>query len=329
MAYPGTLTDADAALITRTSEEWMTAARSTGRCDRPAAEDAVAASYAEAGLVPPRTVVWMDSPLGGALAAHAIRHGVPVGGLRRLVVGALPDALLDRVERRLVQQIPDRPDEPRDATDPDSTIDLAELTSQMFRAFYGLDRAREPLWGPLSEHLQSRLEAGLGGPLHDPFGVVEADEYLGVELWSEVLQRLGPLERQLADALGARVAGHLRGHLQRRLPDSVRRRLRAEVRDSWGVPPDPDAVMFRHRFGGWLDPWSGAYSFAAFSCALQIAGLEPSPRLDTLAAALRAVGWWWPMEDAVVLTDRPTELSFDRAGGLLLVEYADGYRVAV
>ena len=44
---------------------------------------------------------------------------------------------------------------------------------------------------------------------------------------------------------------------------------------------------------------------------------------------MRAVGWWWPMEEAVVLTDRPTELRFDRSHRLLLAAYADGYRVAV
>lgn len=329
MAYIGTLADADAALIARKSEEWMTTARSTERCDRPAAVAAVAAAYTTAGLAPPRTVVWMDSPFGGMLAAYAIRHGVPVGDLRQLVVGALPDAVLDRVESRLLQQIPDRPDEPHGATGPDDMLDLAELKAQMFRAFYGLGGSGEPLWGPLTGQLESRLEARLGGPLSDPFGTVEPDEYLGVELWSELLKRLRPLEEQLRDALGAPVARQLRGQLQRPLPDSVRRQLRAEVRDSWGVPPDPDAVMFRNRFGGWLDPWSNAYFLAAFSCALPIAGLDPSPRLDTLIAAMRAVGWWWPMEEAVVLTDRPTELRFDRSHRLLLAAYADGYRVAV
>jgi hypothetical protein len=44
-----------------------------------------------------------------------------------------------------------------------------------------------------------------------------------------------------------------------------------------------------------------------------------TPRLDAVCAACREVDSWWPMNEAVVLTDRPTVISGPA------VAYADGY----
>ncbi|MFC5996911.1 DUF6745 domain-containing protein [Pseudonocardia hispaniensis] len=82
--------------------------------------------------------------------------------------------------------------------------------------------------------------------------------------------------------------------------------------------------------GGHLCPWRDAYWLAYHQVARPIAGLPPSPQLDALAAATRAVGWWWPMRDVAVLTDRPTQLHRDEQGRLHreggpAVAYADGW----
>lgn len=74
MGHEELVTDAVRARAAAESAAWLRAGRSTGRCDRPAAEAAVAAVYRAHGLAVPRTVVWMDSPLGGALASWVLRH---------------------------------------------------------------------------------------------------------------------------------------------------------------------------------------------------------------------------------------------------------------
>jgi hypothetical protein len=287
MTYTGSLTTEQADLVDSVREAWMRTGESTERCDRPAAEAAVAAAYRAAGLAPPETVVWTDSPLAGARAVRELR------------------------------QLPQD----------DDAIDLADLTSQVSEAFYRQQPPKEPLWGPLWRQLQGELEHQLGGPLTDPFGILDWDEGVGVELWTELRDRLKPLEEHLGGTLGSAVAGALRRQLQRPLPEEVRARLRVEVDDVWGVPPDPDAVRFWNRYGGQLDPWGDAYFLAVFGCALPIAGLAASPALDALVAAMRQVGWWWPMAEAVVLTDRPTQLRRHESGGLELLAYADGFRV--
>ena len=64
---------------------WTGNALSTERCDRPAAEAAVADAYRAAGLDTPGVVVWADSPLGGLIAAGQL--GGQLGGQLRDQLG--------------------------------------------------------------------------------------------------------------------------------------------------------------------------------------------------------------------------------------------------
>ena len=88
----------------------------------------------------------------------------------------------------------------------------------------------------------------------------------------------------------------------------------------------PDAIGGRISVddGAWeeLSLWRDCAWLASMTCALSLAGLANSPRLDAVCAACREVDWWWPLNDAVVLTDRPTVI-----GGPALA-YADGYLAA-
>jgi len=322
MSYTFGLTEENEAMLAAVRDAWLAGAASTERCDRPAAEASVAAAYTSAGLAPPRTVVWMDSPLGGALAAYGLRHGISAAALRRLVVGDIAEPVLDRVEAQLRAQLPDGSDDLPD----DGRDDRDAVRSGMFDAFYGTGAHAEPLCGPLLTALRLELEGHLGGPLTDPFGAIDGEGYDAVELWDVVRSRMRPLEDRLGDGPGRSVAGRLFRDLQPRLPEDLRRRLRAEVQDVSGFPPDPDGVRFWHAFGGQLDPWGNAAGLAMVTAALPMAGLAPSPRLDALVAAVRSLGWWWPRSTAVVLTDRPTELRLKRSGTPRVMAYADGYR---
>ena len=101
MGYDGTLTDEHLALIAAQRDRWMTEGLSTRRADRPAAEAAVARAYVAAGLTPPESFIWADSPASGVVARAVLRGqlGGQLGGqlwdqLRRL----LGDQLWDRLD---------------------------------------------------------------------------------------------------------------------------------------------------------------------------------------------------------------------------------------
>ena len=97
MGYDGTLTDEHLALIAAQRDRWMTEGLSTRRADRPAAEAAVARAYVAAGLTPPESFIWADSPASGVVA-RAVLRGQLGGQLRGQLRGQLVGQLGDRLD---------------------------------------------------------------------------------------------------------------------------------------------------------------------------------------------------------------------------------------
>ena len=63
------LTDAQIARLPAIRAEWLSIGLSTAPGDRPRAEAGVAKAYAAAGLPPPKLIIWLDSPMQGAMGA--------------------------------------------------------------------------------------------------------------------------------------------------------------------------------------------------------------------------------------------------------------------
>ena len=109
-------------------------------------------------------------------------------------------------------------------------------------------------------------------------------------------------------------------------PDQVRDQVRSQVRDQvWAQVGAQvraqvrDAVWGQHEAGylGWCD-------------AMQLIGVN----LDVagLSTVARNAGWWWPMRDTVILTDRPDTLHRDPQGRLHCetgpaLRYRDGWAI--
>ena len=99
--YAGTLTEADLARIHAVRDESMRVGLSTDRCDRPKAEAAVRAAYVAAGLPEPELAIWMDSPLGGAVACSALKGGQLWDQLGDQLRGQLGDQLRGQLRGQL------------------------------------------------------------------------------------------------------------------------------------------------------------------------------------------------------------------------------------
>ena len=111
---------------------------------------------------------------------------------------------------------------------------------------------------------------------------------------------------QVWDQVGAQVRAQVR--------DQVRGQVRGQVWDQVR-----DAVWGQHEAGylGWCD-------------AMQLIGVN----LDVagLSTVARNAGWWWPMRDTVILTDRPDTLHRDPQGRLHCetgpaLRYRDGWAI--
>lgn len=72
------LTDAQTARIPAFRDAWMRAGLSTEPADRPRAEAGVRLAYEAAGLQPPGRIIWLDSPMAGALGAALLAGAAKV-----------------------------------------------------------------------------------------------------------------------------------------------------------------------------------------------------------------------------------------------------------
>ena len=169
------------------------------------------------------------------------------------------------------------------------------------------------------------MDSPLGGMLATAFVRELKSDQLGDQLWGQLRGQLrsqlwGQLDGPLRSQLWGQLGGHLRSHLRSQLwlGGHLRSHLRSQLGDQLG-----------DQLGQEISPWWDCYWLACMTCALPLAGLDNSDRLDALADACRLTGWWWPMRGAAVLTDRPTTLRVDQLRRLHCEDgpalaYADG-----
>src|ERR1019366_2626096 len=72
--------------------------------------------------------------------------------------------------------------------------------------------------------------------------------------------------------------------------------------------------------------WLSYYKF------FEICGLEAPKKLNGLMKIAKSAGWWWPFENAVILTERPCELNRDEDNRLhsetgMAIRYPDGWGI--
>ncbi|MFB4315212.1 DUF6745 domain-containing protein [Actinomadura sp. 21ATH] len=93
------------ALLPRVRDEWTGHGLAVGPADRPAAEAGVQDAYLGAGRRPPEHVIWLGSPMAGAIAADIRAGRLPL--ITRRAWLALPEAageaIVDRVPREPVE----------------------------------------------------------------------------------------------------------------------------------------------------------------------------------------------------------------------------------
>ncbi|MGW1269285.1 DUF6745 domain-containing protein [Streptomyces sp. NPDC002491] len=305
MGYEELVTGAVAERVAAESDRLLRAALSTERCDRAAAEAAVAEAYRAHGMAVPRTAVWMESPLGGALASWVVRHGREdrLDGtlLGDAVAGppiSAPPEFARRADALLRRQAPAAGKERRAVGH--AFVDFADA--------------------------QARLVDALGFPMYDQLDFYwDQDVHGAYELEQEMTKRFGSSPHPPLTRFALAVHHDLLGRVRGPVPERI---VRPEQDGDVITPPPPpsrEEIYFYEEFGGGLDCWGSAWELIRWRCMLAAAGLPASPALETAQEVLYRVGRWWPLEDVVVLCERPVELRFEDT---LLIGYADGYRVA-
>jgi hypothetical protein len=185
---------------------------------------------------------------------------------------------------------------------------------------------RASLWEILGDSLEVSLEESLGNSLGESLRDSLRDSLgrsLGESLWGSLGEGLGnSLSESLWEILG--------DSLRESLGDSLGDVLQDRLRDST-IPYVPTSMW------GQMDAyWVAFYKF----CAEVGVTYQPEAerRLELWAEISRSAGWWWPFENAVVISERPSDIhmepSRNRADRLVLhslespaVTFRDGWAV--
>nr|WSZ19526.1 hypothetical protein OH837_42580 [Streptomyces canus] len=226
----------------------------------------MADAYRAAGLEPPMLVIWLDSPLAGAVAARMLAGGQPP-----LHVEA---EVQDRVHDHIETQVRDR-------------MQAGVSTG-----------ARDQTWAPVQDLMGEQVRDQVWGRIRD-----QAEGRIGAHDENQVWT-------------------HIWDHVQsQELWSQVRDPVRAQVREQIG-PDVPRSIPGQH----------GAEILAGWDYLRTCWSIDEADRLSGIMRVARSAGRWWPFENAVVLTERPTVLHRDDQGRLHCeagpaVAYPDGFAV--
>ena len=186
------------------------------------------------------------------------------------------------------------------STEPADRPAAEEGARQAYRRA-GLEPPRVVVWldSPLAGRIgAAMLSGGKEGQVRD-------------QVWDQVRDQV---RGQVRDQVGDQVWGQVGDQVWGQVWGQVRGQVGGQVRDQvW------DAVWGQHDAGflGWCD-------------AMQRIGVNLD--ITGLSTVARNASWWWPLRDAVILTDRPDTLHRDTQGRLHCttgpaLRYRDGWAI--
>jgi hypothetical protein len=294
------LTPEQEALLARVRDEWLRIGLATGPADQPAAEEGVRQAYQAAGLPSPARMVWVDSPLAGAIAISML--------CALDLSDHVPDlywrAVRERLRRDLEASVWVQP-----------SLGLSPA---------GQGRAADRFGTPIGRGVQWRVvepvRCAVLSEVHDRLGRSAS----------------ASLRRVVEGPVATRVSGQLTGQLL----DLVRQTMEPVEPVLWPFLVDPqgfdgdvdDDGLDDDRDWALPDPLRGARGqhdadWLARAAGLRaiVPGVLDHRGLDALMLVARSAGWWWPFEHLAILTERPTAVRQDAQGRL---HHADGPAIA-
>jgi hypothetical protein len=278
--------------------EWRTATEATRPADRERAEAAVSAIYFERGVRPPR-FLWVGSPATGAVVAQLSGPGLHSGLIGDPGLGtAWRRQAAARLDRRLGGS--------RDGGRPD----LAAAGRRI-----GLGRGADA-GRLLSTMISDALHVS---PLHEEWRESAWNHYSEVAIPREEREGDGIVDRAAIVAVLSETVANLIG-------------ARLDRADEVGY----GAVLQRMQPGQFdIELPAAAALFEVFDEAPWWKDAARGHRAAALARRLelvRSSGPWWARPNVAIMSERPSRMSFDRAGRVHsgsgpAIAYRDGFEV--
>jgi hypothetical protein len=287
-----TLTAEQTAALATVREEWLAHGLATGPADRVEAEAGVADAYRAAGLEPPSIMIWLDSPMAGAIAAGAIAAGILSTGRTQVrdqvwnqVLGQVGNQVRDQVGNQVRDQVRD------------------QVGNQVWNQVLG--QVRDQVRDQVGNQVRTQVWAQVWDQVWD-------------QVRDQVRTQVGA---QVCDPVWAQVWAQVGAQVE----DPVRIQVRTQVRDQ--ILGQILGQVYRAAYGQHDAGWLAFYDYFRAHCTV-----PETERLSGLIRVARSAGWWWPFESAVILTERPTVLHRDGQARLHCpdgpaIAYPDGWSI--
>jgi len=194
---------------------------------------------------------------------------------------------------------------------------------------------RDQLWDQLNDQLgdqlQSQLSDQLGSQLRDQLGG-QLWSQLGDQLWDQLGSQLGSQIRgQLWDQLGSQLGSQIRDQLWNQLSGQLRDQLWLQLWDQLTDQLGNQKIWNSNFLWGSQD----LYWIAFYRFCQNIGGNygDAGTKLDIIEAISTQCEWWWPYENIVVVSQKPTVVKWDDERRLHCesgpaVQYADGFSLS-
>ena len=296
-----TLTPEQEAILAGVRDEWLGYGLSCEPANRALAEEGVREAYAAAGLEPPKIIVWLDSPMAGALGQAYYLQSMPI-----------PDR--DQVSDQVWGQVRDQV----------SGQVWGQVRDQVW------DQVRNQVSGQVWDQVSGQVRDQVSDQVRDQVSDQVSDQVRG-QVWDQVSD-------QVRDQVSDQVRGQVRGQVWGQVSDQVSDQVWDQVRDQVsGQVWDQVSGQVSGQVWENLNSWSRAciwgqhdVGYLAFTAAMQKIGVPKLDAITGLQKVAQNAGWWWAFKGAVVLTDRPAELHRDKDFRLHsedgpAIRYRDGF----
>ena len=175
---------------------------------------------------------------------------------------------------------------------------------------------RSQLWSQLGSQLGSQLWSQLGSQLRSQ---------LGSQLWSQLQSQLwSQLRTQLQSQLGSQLQSQLWSQLWSQLQSQLGSQLQSQLGSQKIY--NPNYLWGSHDLY-WL-------AWGRFAANIGV-DLKPETQhmLDIMERISMQCEWWWPYENMVIVSERPSRVRWDDESRLHCengpaIEYADGYSLS-
>src|SRR5487761_900431 len=316
------LTTDQLAMLPAIRDQWLAHGLSTELADRSAAEAGIRAAYRAAELDPPRFIIWLGSPLSGAIGqawAPAI--------ISRYLDAQVDDQVYAQVDDQVYAQVRAQVDDQVDDQVRDQVGD--QVGDQVY------DQVDDQVGDQVGAQVRAQVDDQVRAQ-----GYAQVDDQVRAQVDDQVdaqvrAQVYAQVYAQVDDQVDAQVRAQGRvqvyAQVRAQVDDQVDDQVRDQVDDQvyaqvYAQVDDRLKNWYAGRIAG--QHWAGWYSYFAAMAELGVKNLEPL--LEGQCEVGKNAGWWWAYRGFAVVTDRPAVLCRDALGRLHAehgpaIAYRDGW----